>query len=89
MCRLTLAASLTAAFLMGCANQSTPLSTVPTVRVTVPQELKQECQEYPKTDGSLAGYAKADLLRARLYAECRERFNALVDVVNEIERRLR
>ena len=52
----------------------------------VPAELKQECPPLPMTDGSLANLARLAVEDAREYAKCRERHNALVDVVNEIER---
>jgi hypothetical protein len=41
------------------------------------------------TDGSLASLARLAVEDAREYAKCRERHNALVNVVEEIERQLR
>lgn len=78
---------LTAVFLMGCATPLTAPAVVPTIRV--PEELKQECPPLPMTDGSLANLARLAVDDAREYAKCRERHNALVDVVNEIERQLK
>ncbi len=41
------------------------------------------------TDGSLANLARLAAEDAREYAKCRERHNALVDVVESIERQLK
>ena len=84
MCRLTLVACLIAACLTGCETLSIAPAQGPTVRV--PAELKQECPPLPLTDGSLANLARLAVDDAMEYAKCRERHNALVDVVNEIER---
>ena len=87
MCRLILAACLIAAYLTGCETLSIAPVQGPTVRV--PAELKQECPPLPMTDGSLANLARLAVEDAREYAKCRERHNALVNVVEEIERHLR
>ena len=87
MCRLILAAFLIAVFLTGCETLSIAPAQGPTVQV--PAELKLECPPLPLTDGSLANLARLAVDDAREYAKCRERHNALVDVVNEIERQLK
>ena len=84
MCRLTLVACLIAACLTGCETLSIAPVQGPTVQV--PAELKLECPPLQMTDGSLANLARLAVDDAREYAKCRERHNALVDVVNEIER---
>ena len=84
MCRLILAACLIAAYLTGCETLSIAPVQGPTVQV--PAELKLECPPLQMTDGSLANLARLAVEDAREYAKCRERHNALVDVVNEIER---
>lgn len=85
MCRLL--AFLIAASLTGCATQSIAPAPLPSVRV--PAELKAECPPLPQTDGSLDNLARLAVSDAREYAKCRERHNALVDVVEEIERLLK
>lgn len=87
MCRLILAACLIAACLTGCETLSIAPAQGPTIRV--PAELKQECPPLPMADGSLANLARLAVEDAREYAKCRERHNALVNVVEEIERQLR
>ena len=87
MCRLIPAAFLIAVFLTGCETLSIAPAQGPTVQV--PAELKQECPPLPMTDGSLANLARLAAEDAREYAKCRERHNALVDVVESIERQLK
>lgn len=41
------------------------------------------------TDGSLGNLARLAVDDSREYAKCRERHNALVDVVNEIEKTMK
>ena len=87
MCRLIPAACLIAAYLTGCETLSIAPVQGPTVQV--PAELKLECPPLQMTDGSLANLARLAVDDAREYAKCRERHNALVDVVESIERRLK